>query len=101
MLYVLSLVSNNSLSYSKPKSAEQSASEALVDHLVEETNGLKLDLEVAMAAFLNKERKKKAAKAQLRQQSVAAVGSRNDATTMTIAMMTIAMSPPPSARWQA
>lgn len=59
MLYVLSLVSHNSLSYSKPKSAEQSASEALVDHLVEETNGLKLDLEVAMAAFLNKERKKK------------------------------------------
>ena len=30
----------------------------MVDHLVSETNGLKLDIEVAIATFLNKERKK-------------------------------------------
>jgi hypothetical protein len=44
---------------SKPKSSEQCASESMIDYLVEETNGLKLDIEVAMATFLNKERRKK------------------------------------------
>ena len=45
--------------FSKPKSHAQILSEAMVDYLVSKTNGLKLDVEVAMAAFLNKERKKK------------------------------------------
>ena len=31
----------------------------MIDFLVTKTNGLKLDVDVAMAAFLNKERKKK------------------------------------------
>lgn len=45
--------------HSKPKTGVQCASEAMVDCLVTKTNGLKLDVEIALAAFLNKERKKK------------------------------------------
>jgi hypothetical protein len=47
------------LYFRKPKTHAQILSEAMIDYLVSKTNGLKLDVDVAMAAFLNKERKKK------------------------------------------